>query len=129
MVTLGLIIAVFASFAAHHAESIFLSASHTSTVAPHVEIALDTDAATAATAPTAAATAANDVDLLALAGLGCAALILCGLLGALLKTSALMARHPQSLGGRTVRVVAVLADVISRIPVAPSPAQLSISRT
>jgi hypothetical protein len=129
MVTLSLIIAVFASFAAHHAESIFLSTSHASTVAPHVETALDMDAATAAISPTAPAVSASDTDVLALAGLGCAAIILCGLLGALVKTSAVVARHPLFLGGRTERVVAVFANVISRIPTAPSSAELSISRT
>ncbi|RLP68506.1 hypothetical protein D9V29_13565 [Mycetocola manganoxydans] len=130
VVILSLIVTVFAAFAAHHAESL-LTPQHTNAVTQHAAIAADADPLPDAASPakTVVSMSVTDLDVLQFVGFGCAALALCALLGALLKSAALIGRHGRLLGGRTARVVAVAVYAVSRIPVAPSPAQLSISRT
>ncbi|WP_416280850.1 hypothetical protein [Mycetocola zhadangensis] len=127
VITLSLIIALFAAFAAHHAESLF--GSHVNTGAQHAEVAMDTAAILEAAPPAVAIASNNNPDVLQLVGFGCAALLLCGVLVALIKGSALTSRAARFCSGRTARVVVVVAEAASRIPPAPSPAQLSISRT
>jgi predicted lysophospholipase L1 biosynthesis ABC-type transport system permease subunit len=128
VVTLSLIVALFAAFAAHHAEAIF--EPHADTGAQHAEIAMDTTAILGAAPPAIAVASSDNPDVLRLVvGLGCAALLLCGVLVAFIKSPALTSRASRFSGGRTARTIAVIAEVVSRIPPAPSPAQLSINRT
>lgn len=127
VITLSLIVTLFAAFAAHHAESIF--GAHASASAQHVEIAMGSGAAPDAAPPTVAIASSNGPDVLQLIGLGCAALLLCGVLGALIKSAALTTRAVRISNGLTARLIVVVAQAASRIPPAPSPVQLSINRT
>lgn len=128
LMALSLILAVLAAFAAHYAESA-VGASHADVPSQHAVASID-GAPISDEAPTQVTVAfVGEPDVLRIAGLGCAALIICGLLGTLMRSSGLTASAFPSVVREPRFVVAPTGRLLSHLPATPSPIQLSISRT